>query len=568
VVAIRSAGFIGGDLSFSGGVSVVSGGKDNMIGGAPPPSPAAVEAGRLSKAEAAMLHFCTDLNGLVGRVIVPVEMRNDKMDVLTAEIYAAAIEANLDYNAVLAGDSPLDTPTWMNNAARVLAKLRRNVPESTYHRVLEVWTGTKKDALDDPDAKYALDYAEGYFDTGKPEVDDLVDLATCLVDYAFTRQGLDDELVRATKKKPEELQRALEEAGGGKEEVPAPVSSNKAELLKKNERQLFVNSVMEALLDWKDSLFDRVVELRAVSIYRIAMVHAGLPTGDELAQKCWSGTVRHKGKHPNTLVTIGHASLALQQLLVERGRDPDSVPYQLIRDFCRTCGNDLGSRRHGCCMTDAIKQSSEQEHFQIMADWKLQSQFPSSLFGPAPSVDAVFKNGITTKGEGYLLRVTTREDGSSKYEIHVKELWAKGNWQEVVDREAGKRLARRVIDEAEKAKALAKPKRSLVFESTNTNTTTMDLAVKAQALAVKEQRQLQTRAYLDLAELKSLMNLGRSIRWLMTVVCGGVFLVTGKVVLLPILAVAWVMAYTLIDRKAIAAKKEQLALEPAESEKP
>jgi hypothetical protein len=530
------------------------------------PSPAAVEAGRLKKAELAMLRLCTDLNGLVGRVIVPDEMKKDEMDALTAEIYAAAIEADLDYNAVLAGDSPLDTPTWMNNAARVLAKLRRNVPESTYHRVLEVWTGTKKDALDDPDAKYALEYAEGYFDTGKPDIDELVDLASCLLDYAFTRQGLDDDLVRATKKKPEELQRALEEAGGGKEDPvpPGRLSTDKTALLKKYERYLFVSSVMDALLDWKESLFDRVTELRAVSVYRIAMVHSGLPTGDELAQKCWSGTIRHKRKHPNTLVTIGHAALALQQLLVERGRDPDTVPYELIRDFCRTCGNDLGSRRHGCCMTDTIKQKSEQDHFRLIADFETEfaarADFAGLMFAPRVGDERI------TKEEGYLLRSTTLEGGGYKYEIHVKELWTKGNWQEVADRDAGRRLARRVIDEHQKAKALVKPgPRMMEFEQTTTDL--MQRIGTDLVTAVNEIKEVSRRHdEIDLTELTTQMNLGRSIRWLATIVGGGALLITGKVIFLPMIMVAWVMAYTLIDRKAIAAKKEQLALGPGNVE--
>ena len=237
------------------------------------PSPAAAEARRLRKADAAMLRFCSDLNSLVGRIMVSPEMRNQDMDALTAEIYAAAIEAGLDYNAVLAGDSPLDTPTWMNNAARVLAKLRRNVPESTYHRVLEVWTGTKEDAHEDPDAKHSLDYAEGYFDTGKPEVDTLVDLASCLLDYAFTRQGLDDELVRQAKKKPEELQKALVAAGGGKEETPDPATppSNKDELLDQYNWQPFVKSVKEALLDGGIERVAYFYDLRGEASYRRSM---------------------------------------------------------------------------------------------------------------------------------------------------------------------------------------------------------------------------------------------------------------------------------------------------------
>lgn len=521
-------------LGNGGSVTVVAGGDNVMDFGTP--SPAAVEAARLRKAEKAMMRFCSDLNGLIGRVIVPPEMR-EGMDPLTSEIYDAAIEAGLDYNSVLAGDSPLDTPSWMANAARVLAKLRRNVPESTYQRVLEVQKGEDHD---DPDAKYALDYAEGYFDTGTPQADELVDLATCLLDFGFTRQGLDDDLVRQKKDELEEV--TLKEEP---EPKPTPASS-KEELLKQYERLPFVKSVKEALLDWKGSLFDKVWGLRPSIVYRIAMVHAGLPTGDELAKRCYSGTLQHKRKHPSRLVTLGHAAIALQQLVVERGGDPDFVSYQLVKDFCRTCGNFLGDKRHGCCITDAMKQANEIKYLDSLAQLGAMLDFGSSLYGPRPGDESI------SKEKGFLLRRTTLEDGDTKYEVHVIDIWDKGIWQEVKDRAAGERLAKRIIDEHKKAKALVvkepEPK-PVVFEQTSTDQLSgADYGMPPlQTVVAPKDSALGA----QIQEVHALAQLGRSVKWLATILCAGGLLLTGKVIFIPVLLVGWVMAYALIDKKAI-----------------
>jgi len=144
-------------------------------------TPPAREALRLARAEQRMLKFCGDLNGLVGRVMVPAEMRSEEgMDALTTKIYGAAIAAGIDYNAVMGGDDPLDQPSWMKNAKKVLARLSRDAPFRDWRRVKEL-------DEEDEDAKTAFAYAEGYFDTGEADPEMVIDLAACLLDFAFSQ---------------------------------------------------------------------------------------------------------------------------------------------------------------------------------------------------------------------------------------------------------------------------------------------------------------------------------------------------------------------------------------------
>lgn len=519
------------------------------------PSPAAAEAGRIQRADAAMLRFCTDLNGLVGRVIVPPEMLDqDGMDPLTAEIYDAAIEAGLDYNAVLAGDSPLDTPTWMRNASRVLAKLRRRVPEATFNRVLDVVTGSEKDVREDPDAKAALDYAEAYFDTGPSDDETLVDLATCLLDYAFTRQGLDDSFV------PDEP----------KPLPPADTRTRKEKLLDGHKRELFVKSVKEALLDWKESLIDQVEKLAPTSIYRIAMVHSNLPTGDELAKQCYAGATAYKNSnsvnpfHPTVLVTIGHAALALEKISHERGVPTDKVAYKLFYEYCRTCGTCLDLKRHGCCRNDLGAQSADLQYLNTLMEIEAHRDYMlhDSFFG------SKHDEYISNQGD-YLLRRTPTEDGKDRYEIHVKQIWGKGIWQEVPDREAGERLAKRVIAEHRREKALAvveQPSSTDVTISKETHDTLIQVMQDANGVFETLVAQRKDRV-LAAVQAKAHAGLARSIKVFATILCGAGFVLTGKVVFFPLWLVAWLMAFMLVDRKALAlkAKAEHKALNPAEN---
>ena len=87
--------------------------------------------------------------------------------------------------------------------------------------------------------------------------------------------------------------------------------------------------------------------------------------------------------------------------------------------------------------------------------------------------------------------------------------------------------------------------------------------------APKEEKALAVRGSNELAlhEREAQANLGKSIRVLATVLGSLAFLFTGSIVIIPLILVAWVMAYALIDERAIRAQRKQLALtlgEPAE----
>ena len=161
----------------------------------------------------------------------------------------------------------------MDNCSRVVAKLRRKVPEVSYHRILAVWTGTQEDALSDPDVRVCLEYLNIFFNVVEEDVVALVDLGTCLLDYAFTRQGLDDKFVRVTK--PAELQEA---------EPPSSNLSNFEKHLESIPSHIFVVAVKKALYLWKPRLVVDIVKLHPDTVYRITMTHDGHPVGDELVR--------------------------------------------------------------------------------------------------------------------------------------------------------------------------------------------------------------------------------------------------------------------------------------------
>ena len=72
------------------------------------------------------------------------------------------------------------------------------------------------------------------------------------------------------------------------------------------------------------------------------------------------------------------------------------------------------------------------------------------------------------------------------------------------------------------------------------------------------------REELELRELTSQTNFGKSLR-LLSVVLGGIgAVVTQSLMVIPFILTAWVMAYCFIDQRAIAAQKERLALKSGE----
>lgn len=599
----------------------------------PSPTPAAAEAARLARAERAMKQFCLDLSGLVGRVIGPSDRELEDNDLLTSEIYAAAVEAEIDIDAVMKAESS-ELPAvlagqvpWFSNCCRVLAKMRRRVKESTYHRILEVWTGNAEDAADDPDAKLCLEYAEGFFDTSDKDVDALVDLATCLLDYAFTRQGLDDDLARLTKKEPAELQKALVEAGGGREEdAPQKKATTFEEHLESIEQELFVVAVKQKLHEWRPSLLPHIIKLTPHTVYRVAMARNGHAVGDPLVTKTFLGAQRHAANHSSPLVTIGHAALSLEVLLARRGIKPtDHALTFMWKEFCRECGDDLQRGVHGCCITERNVQANLREAFRKQKDREAVRQLTAVMGLRGRPRRRLCGN------ESYDIRETPLRDGSTKVEIHL-DFWDEGIWQEVPSKDEADFIALDAIREHERARALTKPTRqgdttesygdyrvvstvstsNIHQESTATTARIEQLIIckyptctgyatrsrgrycdyhaeemraldgalqsqrelgaqmaKALEASVKEIPQQSTalakmvkeeETDLDLVQLKSQTNFGKSLRVMATVLGGLAFAFTQQYILLAFIGVAWVMAYAFIDHRAIeGAKKKALS---------
>jgi len=623
-----------------------------------------------------MKQFCIDLSGLVGRTLDPAELDLENLDPVTADIYTAAVDAGIDINAVMSAE-PEDVAStlegrapWVGNCSRVLAKLRRNVPESAYHRLLEVLTGSQTDALADPDAQVCLEYATYFFKDHEYDTDALADLGACLLDYAFTRQGLDDELVRVTRRKPVELQKALERAGGGKE-LQVPVTSKVEgfdEHLESIRYDLFVVAVKKTLRQWKPGLVADIIKMHPDTVYRVAMTANGYPTGDDLVQTVFRGALRHKGAHASELVTIGHAALSLEVLMARRGLDPTGHGITIVKEFCRSCASGLVHAPHGCCITDRMTQATELQEF-AKAELRSRQAVPvlrdlQNLWDTQPDTHKWFHQNphrpsrrsnvhgpAVRKRDSYELRTTPLLDGSpDKLEVHL-DIWEDGIWQEVPSVEAADRFAVRAQREAERARALTRPQRQRQGDTTlvpgdysmgrdsqaspiTGNPTIEQLIVckyptcskfatrsrgrycehhakvmdpicahpdcvygsrvesmyclkhqtahdeglvKAvlehdEAYRKKELpapttalAEVGTAEELELRQLNSQTNFGKSLRWL-AIVLGGITLgLTKSLVVLPMIAVAWVMAYAFIDHKAIVAQRKRLALKSGEN---
>lgn len=390
-----------------------------------------------------MERFCFDLSGLVGRVLEsPPDPADFGEDTITADIYMVAAEAGIDVNEFMNADSTeLATISaggapWLKNCRMALIKFRRKVPEATHLRMLAIWTGTSEDMAKDMDAARCLEYAKSFFSTVDEEAEELVDLATCLFDYAYTRQGLDDDLVRVTKEsKPP---KALVAAERSSKKVPEFDTH-----LKEIEYELFVVAVKKALHMWNSQLEEKIIQLSSDSIYRIAMHRAGYPVGDSLVSRVCASVERKDLAHPNVLVTVGHSAMGLEKVLENKGLSPERHGIRLVKEFCRTCAGSLKTPTHGCCMIEKSEQETELKYLRDVQDVEAYIAAKNWEDSQLPSID---------KEKGYQIRVTPLEGGEEKMEVHL-DLWAEGLWQHVVDRDAAKHLAIRALHEDERARA-------------------------------------------------------------------------------------------------------------------
>lgn len=435
------------------------------------PSPAAAEAARLARAEQAMKQFCIDLSGLVGRTLDSVKVDLENLDLVTAEIYSAAVEAGIDIHAVMgAEDDDVATTLegrapWMGNCSRVLAKLRRNVPEASYHRILEVWTGSKKDALSDPDAQVCLEYSTFFFAEHDHEVDALVDLGACLLDYAFTRQGLDDELARVTKKQqPSSVRKRLTASMVGYDLRTTPLFDG-------------VSSKLEVHLDiWDDGIWQEVPSLEAADRFAVRALQEH-ERARALTKPSRQGDATDPGGDYRVVSTMRDSPI---------NKNSTASVRQIIVCKYPTCSKFAVQSYGRYCAYHATVMNAECADPQCKDSATHESRFCAQHY------------------HEYLKGVVKAVSGPDKAEALV--------------------------------------------------------AAQTTALAPFEKQ----REELEMRELTSQTNFGKSLRWLAVVLGGVTAVVTQSLMVLPFVAVAFVMAYAFIDRKAIAAQKERLALKSGE----
>ena len=482
-----------------------------------------------------MRRFCLDLNDLVGRETPEEPTFDTALDPLTAEIYLAAAEAGVKQHGI----------GWEGKALRVLTKLSREVPKFVQRRVEDVFEGGDEEAAEDPDVAISIEYAKQYFDE-IPTGDEVIkDLACCLMDFAFVRQGIDDERVRHEKKEPAPEPKALLPVEA-EELVPPEVAY-----------ELFAERVREVLTRWRPN----TPYLMSEPIYRVTMVHAGLSDShfDRLAAKCYWGARKYKAEHESDIATIGHAALALQTMEERQGIDPTEPGYELVKDFCRTCGGSLDRKRRRCCIYDEEKQALQREE-------RLRERMKVMVKNTIKVMVAPPRNY-----PGKLDRWRVRETETSRglvTEVRL-DFWDEGIWQEVRDIQAAREFAERTLREHDKAQALLKVNEPISIFS-NTELVIEKPDVKEVALARGDERGdlgvAQRAVALEVVELESQRNLGNSLRMLGALLGGIGFILTQHMAFIPMILVAWLMGYILIDKKAIESRREQLALSEKSSQ--
>lgn len=527
---------------------------------------------------------------MTGRVKEEANLGND---LLSSEIYATAMaELDIDVMAymqaneedahkILEGEAP-----WLENCRRVLTKLRRKVPEHAHHRVLQVVTGTDRDKLADPDVVLCVDRARAFFDRVEEGFDEVVDLATCLLDFAFTRQGIDDELARVVPMTPpkKEEPKALP-ASRSSDQHQLPISSQffqgserfSQHMLSEYLREHpFPAKVKMALRDWKPFVEagntkkqeDAIMQLSVDSIYRIAMQADGFPVGDPLVAKVWDSSGRFG--HTSKIRRIGHAALGLEALLKRKGISPHRHGIVLHKAFCRTCGSSLrGSHAefsgpHGCCIQDHISQN---DYFKALETGRRIRQNNRALEAVKELITATqaMAKPRYDREKGYEIRTSPRADGNDLVEVHL-EHWEEGIWQEVGSRDDARRFARRALAEHERARALARQGEDTITQLTSADDE-LDLFLEANPSLELEQSALvpqqstalveMTEQALEVRQLESQMGFGKSVRVLATILGGLAFAFTQQYLVLALIGVAWVMSYAFMDHRALEAAKQK-----------
>ena len=576
-------GQMGGDVTLSAGDSGSSS-KDTA-------SPAAKEAARQKIAWKAGAQFIADLKGLAGgsaEFAVPDKDADEA--IFDSQLREALAAEGFNYDEELSKlKRGTDVPEWATKAEFFLIKMVRNVPDALKERVKEAFDGKDKD---DFNTTACLSWAASYF--GDYATDDgIVNMATILLDFAFVRQGIDDEYVAQVQSpEPKALPPAEDEKlvhpesetpEGGFAGKPDPLDPGRlttgvselqnlwnaapdiGALFESNREGLtphgatvvgrvkptsaskgasvrgtgtFIHLVRSRSAAWRPKIAERINIASPVSIYRVAMVNAGLATGDHHAKEALAGSRRFQAQQPNLFVTLGVAAMALEPT------DPlAETPYKLHTKFCRTCAGALPNwNGNGCCQMETFQGGG------------IEAPKPKE-----PSFDDIMGYlGDGRKRPKPMDGVKISHPRGEPWRVNVLPVWGPERWQNVGSRDEAVELGNRVLREHRASGNLTdaaprpRPKPAPV-PALPERGASMGVIVQT-AAEIASVDSLVT----DLAESASQYSLGRNLKWVGMATCAGMLFWTGSPMWLAFAGVAYVAGWALIDKKGIEAKKQKL----------
>jgi len=550
MVVLMSAGF-GGDLTLRGGDS----GNGNGTA-----SPAAKEAARQRIAWEAGARFIADLKGLAGgaaeNALFPD--RDSDETVFDSQLREALAKEGFNYEEELSKlKRGTDEPEWMTKAEFFLAKMVRNVPDALKERVKEAFDGDDKE---DFNTTACLSWAATYFGDYASD-NGLVNMATILLDYAFVRQGIDDEYVAQIKaSEPPALPPAEDTFGAeARSELQhlwdaapdinvmfgnAPRVVGRVKPTKESKgvtvrgTGTFLHIVRSRSGAWKPKLARRIEAVSATSIHRVAMVNAGLASGDGAARTAMAGSRRFKSQQPNIFVTLGVAAMALELT------DPQTeTPYKLHTKFCRTCAGALPNwHGNGCCQMETFQGAG-------MDDTRPTAHSINDIMG---YLDGDERKAAPMDG------VKISHLPGEPWRVNVLPVWGPNRWQEVGSQQDAVELGNRVMREHQIAGSLTAALPKSLFPLPERGAVSRVIDDEDQLVVAAVENASVDRMVTDLAESSSQYRLGRNVKWAGLATCAMMLFWTANPMWLAFAGVAYVAGWALIDKKGIETKKQKL----------
>ena len=481
-------------------------------------SPAAQEAARQKIALAAGSRFIRDLTQLANKPEEAVNIADGpdfEESLLSVQIREAVTAAGQDY------DTEMETlvrggnrPEWSLKAEFYLAKMVRNVPDGLRERATDAIKGDERDF----NATQCVKWARDFF--GKEvSLTAWADMTALLLDFAFVRQGIDDDY---------HLHRALkthDEAYETKEPKALPPASDA--VLTAAEVRAYVKATGTSA-DAVEGLWKIVGGKRAT--FDEAVAKFLQDNGRAKFQNAAESEIENEIIFTSMLESDAdraQVTTELQQLQNIWDTAPD------VADFFSTIGS----------------QAKPEKDSDVLMGY---------LMG---------KKVVTSGTNG----VNLRDEGNGVWQVNVPSVWGKQRWQTVGTKKEATALGERVLREHRESKALVAASPTPSSESATETlarlslerfkNATFDEGAPLQVAGEDPINEPHVNAIMRVAdtahevaalmERKTQATMGTKIKWGGMALCATMMLITGNPMYLAFMGVAYVMGWALVDKAGI-----------------